>query len=211
MPELSPAKTICLAISGASGFPYAQRLLQCLLQAGCSVHLLISDAAKEVARLEMDMQLPASAADTRQFFLELLNVDVETTQAQLHCYESRDWLSPVASGSAHMDAMVVCPCSTGTLASIATGQSNNLIQRAATVTLKESRRLIIVPRETPVSSIQLEHMLKLSQMGVRIVPASPGFYQKPQSVNDLVDFIVARILQQLDMPHDLLPQWGMPS
>lgn len=203
------SKTICLAISGASGFPYAQRLLQCLLQSGCQVHLLISEAAREVARLEMDLQLPESALALRDFFLESLNVDIHKSGANLYCYEAKDWLSPVASGSAPIDAMVVCPCSTGTLASIATGQSNNLIERAATVTLKESRRMVIVPRETPVSAIQLEHMLKLSQMGVRIVPASPGFYQKPKSIADLIDFMVARILQQLDMQHNLFPQWGM--
>ncbi|NRB37562.1 MAG: UbiX family flavin prenyltransferase [Pseudomonadales bacterium] len=205
----SATKTICLAISGASGFPYAQRLLQCLLQKGCRVHLLISDAAREVARLEMGLQLPEDVETLRDFLLNLLDIDLQQTNAQLHCYTSRDWLSPVASGSAHMDAMVVCPCSTGTLAAIATGQSHNLIQRAATVTLKESRRLIIMPRETPVSAIQLEHMLKLSQLGVRIVPASPGFYQQPKTVADLIDFMVARLLQQLDIPHDLLPQWGM--
>ena len=203
------SKTICLAISGASGFPYAQRLLQCLLQSGCQVHLLISDAAREVARLEMDMLLPESAPALGDYFIKSLAVDMQASGAALYCYESKDWLSPVASGSAAIDAMVVCPCSTGTLAAIATGQSNNLIERAATVMLKESRRLVIVPRETPVSVIQLEHMLKLSQIGVRMVPASPGFYQKPQSIADLIDFMVARILQQLDMPHNLFPQWGM--
>ena len=127
------------------------------------------------------------------------------------CYSKKDWSSPVASGSAPIESMVVCPCSTGTLAAIATGQSNNLIDRAATVMLKESRRLLIVPRETPVSAIQLEHMLKLAQMSVRIIPASPGFYHKPESVADMVDFMVARILQQLDLPHELISAWGMES
>ena len=202
------SKTICLAISGASGFLYAQRLLQCLLKADCTVHLLVSDAAREVARLEVGLTLPESAEDLRQYFLHALTQNPKVHDHQLFCYENRDWLSPVASGSAPIDAMVVCPCSTGTLASIAMGLSNNLTERAATVTLKESRRLVIVPRETPVSAIQLEHMLKLAQLGVRIVPASPGFYQQPQSIDDLVDFMVARILQQLDLPQNIMPAWG---
>lgn len=117
-------------------------------------------------------------------------------------------MAPVASGSGAPSSMVVVPCSMGTLSAIATGASNNLIERAADVTLKERRQLIIVPREAPYSSIHLENMLKLSQMGAVILPASPGFYHQPQSVDDLIDFVVARILNQLDIPQTMLPRWG---
>ena len=199
-----PEKTICLAISGASGFPYAVRLLQCLLQQEATVHLVISDAAKEVARLECGYEVPQRAKEQPAFFRQLVNEQ----KGKLHCYEQNDWLSPIASGSAPMDAMVVCPCSTGTLSAIANGASDNLIERGATVCLKEHRRLLIVPRETPVSAIQLEHMHKLACLSVRILPASPGFYHHPQTISDLVDFVVARILQHLDMPNHLVPQWG---
>ena len=199
-------KSICLAITGASGFQYAEKLLSALLHQECQVHLLVSDAAREVARLESDILLPDTAEELCAYFLDKSKVEQRDL---LTCYEKRDWLSPVASGSSNIDAMVICPCSTGTLASVANGQSNNLIERAATVFLKEYKRMIIVPRETPVSAIQLEHQLKLAQLGVRILPASPGFYHKPQSIDDLINFMVARILQHLDLPHDLVPQWGM--
>jgi 4-hydroxy-3-polyprenylbenzoate decarboxylase len=198
-------KTICLAISGASGFQYAVRLLQCLLEQDITVHLVVSDAAKEVARLECGYQIPQTISAYPDFFRELAG----TSKGTLYAYEQKDWSSPVASGSANINAMVVCPCSTGTLSSIANGNSDNLIERGATVCLKEHRRLVIVPREMPVSAIQLEHMHKLACLGVRVLPASPGFYHKPQSINDLIDFVVARILQQLDLPHDLVPQWGV--
>ena len=199
----SSSKTVCLAITGASGFVYALRLLQCLLQQQCRVHLLVSDAAREVARLEHNMPLPAEPAALRRLLREQLGEGGE-----LYCYGKHDWQSPVASGSAMIDAMVVCPCSTGTLSAIACGASNNLVERAATVALKEHRRLIIVPREMPFSAIQFEHMHKLAQLGVRVMPASPGFYHQPQSIGDMIDFVVARILQHLDMPQQLLPAWG---
>lgn len=198
-------KTICLAISGASGFQYGLRLLECLLAQDCVVYLLVSDAAREVARLENDLQVPADPQLQQQFFRQY----VKTGNGTLSCYGREDWLAPVASGSARMDAMVVCPCSTGTLSAIANGNSNNLIERAATVCLKEYRRLIVVPREMPMSVIQFEHMHKLASIGVRVMPASPGFYHKPKSVADMVDFVVARILQQLDLPQGLLQEWGV--
>ena len=200
-------KTICLAISGTSGFQYALRLLQCLLQQDCRVHLLVSDAAREVARLEADLLIPEESDQQSLFFRQETKVEA----GHLFCYSKKDWLSPVASGSAKIDAMVVCPCSTGTLSAIANGSSNNLIERAATVSLKEHRRLVIVPREMPMSAIQFEHMHKLASIGVRVMPASPGFYHKPQSVDDIIDFVVARILQQLDLPQTLVPQWGLDT
>ena len=127
---------------------------------------------------------------------------------QIKVFGKEDWMSPVASGSGAPAAMVVIPCSTGTLSAIASGACNNLIERAADVTLKERRQLIIVPREAPYSSIHLEHMLKLSNLGAVILPASPGFYQRPQSVDDMIDFIVARVLNLLGIPQTLLKQWG---
>lgn len=200
-------KTICLAITGASGFHYALRLLQCLLQQDCTVYLLVSDAAREVARLENGLAIPADPLQQQDFFRK----QSDTAKGELYCYAKQDWLSPVASGSAKIDAMVVCPCSTGTLSAIANGSSNNLIERAATVILKEYRRLIVVPREMPMSVIQFEHMHKLASIGVRVMPACPGFYHKPQSVADIIDFVVARILQQLDLPQGLLDQWGVAA
>lgn len=197
-------RTICLAITGASGFVYSLRLLQCLLQQDCDVHVLVSDAAREVARLEHDLLLPEAAADLRRVLREKAGPG-----GNLYCYDKRDWQSPVASGSAPIDAMVVCPCSTGTLSAIANGASNNLVERAATVALKEHRRLIVMPREMPFSAIQLEHMHKLATLGVRVMPASPGFYHKPQGIEQLIDFVVARILQHLDLPHQLVPAWGI--
>ena len=127
---------------------------------------------------------------------------------QIRVYGKEDWMAPVASGSGAPSAMVVVPCSTGTLSAIATGACNNLIERAADVALKERRQLILVPREAPFSSIHLENMLKLSNMGAVILPAAPGFYHQPQTVDDLIDFVVARILNQLGIPQDMLPRWG---
>lgn len=201
---MSKPHSICLAITGASGFVYGLRLLQVLLQQNKEVHLLLSDAAREVARLEHDMVL-ASDADS---LIAQLGEQLQVSTERLFCYEKTDWLSPVASGSAAIDAMVICPCSTGTLAAVANGMSNNLIERAATVALKERRPLILLPREMPLSAIQLELMHKLAMMNVAILPASPGFYHKPQSIEDMVDFVVARILQQLNLPQQLMSPWG---
>jgi 4-hydroxy-3-polyprenylbenzoate decarboxylase len=127
---------------------------------------------------------------------------------QIRVYDKEDWMAPAASGSGAPTAMVVVPCSTGTLSAIAAGACNNLIERAADVAIKERRQLILVPREAPFSSIHLENMLKLSNLGVTILPASPGFYHQPQSIDDLIDFVVARILNCLNIPQDMLPRWG---
>jgi 4-hydroxy-3-polyprenylbenzoate decarboxylase len=198
-------RTICLALTGASGMPYGLRLLDCLLAAGCRVQLLYSPAAQIVARQEMDFELPSRPADAKAALLARLPaVDPE----MLAVFGREEWFAPVASGSNPPDAMVVCPCSMGTLAGIAQGLSDNLIERAADVVLKESRKLILVPRETPFSIIHLENMLRLARAGAVILPPSPGFYGHPQAVGDLVDFVVARILDQLGVPHALLPRWG---
>jgi 4-hydroxy-3-polyprenylbenzoate decarboxylase len=197
--------TVCLALTGASGMPYGLRLLECLLAAGCRVQLLYSQAAQVVARQEMGIELPSRPAEAKAALLARLPaVDPE----KLAVFGREEWFAPVASGSNPPDAMVVCPCSMGTLAAIAQGLADNLIERAADVVLKEGRKLVLVPRETPFSVIHLENMLRLARAGAVIVPPSPGFYNHPQTVTDLVDFVVARILDQIAVPHDLARRWG---
>ena len=198
-------KTMCLALTGASGMPYGLRLLECLLATGCNVQLLYSQAAQIVARQEMDLELPTRPAEAKAALLTRYPaVDPE----KLAVFGREEWFAPVASGSNPPDAMVVCPCSMGTLAAIAHGLADNLIERAADVVLKEGRKLILVPRETPFSVIHLENMLRLARAGAVILPPSPGFYHHPQTVADLVDFVVARVLDQLAVPHALMRRWG---
>lgn len=200
MPE-----TVCLALTGASGLPYGLRLLECLLAAGCRVQLLYSQAAQVVARQEMNLELPSRPAEARAALLARMPaVDPE----KLAVFGREEWFAPVASGSNPPDAMVVCPCTMGTLAAIAQGLSDNLIERAADVVLKEGRQLILVPRETPFSTIHLENMLRLARAGAVILPPSPGFYHHPREIGDIVDFVVARILDQLRVPHELMRRWG---
>ena len=197
-------RRVTLAVTGASGSLYALRLLECLVQADVEVFFLISQAAQLVMATETDLKLPPKPQAMEAFLTE----HYQAKAGQIRVFGKQDWMSPVASGSGAPSTMVVCPCSTGTLSAIATGASNNLIERAADVALKERRQLILVPRESPYSTIHLENMLKLSQMGVTILPASPGFYHQPQSINDLVDFVVARILNQLGIKQTLLKRWG---
>lgn len=197
-------RTITLAMTGASGAQYGLRLLQCLLAADCKVFLLLSEAAQVVIRTETELDLPETTEE-QQIYLSTL---FDTDDNQLQLLEKDDWFSPVASGSSSPSSMVICPASGGTLSAIAHGASNNLIERAADVALKERRQLILVPRETPYSQIHIENMLKLTQMGAIILPASPGFYMQPQTINELIDFIVARILDQLGLEQDLMPRWG---
>ncbi|MBB3061245.1 UbiX family flavin prenyltransferase [Microbulbifer rhizosphaerae] len=199
------AKTVTLAITGASGAQYGLRLLQCLLAADCRVWLLLSDAAKVVIDTETDCRLPQQGDEELE---EFFHRRFDAREGQLQLFGKRDWFSPVASGSGSAASMVICPASGGTLSAIACGASNNLVERAADVALKERRQLILVPREAPYSEIHLENMLKLTRMGAVILPASPGFYQKPKSVEDLVDFVVARLLDQLGIEQKLLPKWG---
>jgi 4-hydroxy-3-polyprenylbenzoate decarboxylase len=197
--------TVCLALTGASGLPYGLRLLECLLGAGCRVQLLYSQAAQIVARQELDFELPSRPAEAKAALLARFpGVDGD----RLLVFGREEWFAPVASGSNPPDAMIVCPCSMGTLAAIAQGLSDNLIERAADVVLKEGRKLVLVPRETPFSAIHLENMLRLSRAGAVILPPSPGFYHHPQSVQDIVDFVVARVLDQIAVPHTLMQRWG---
>ncbi len=196
---------IALAMTGASGACYGLRLLQCLLAADYPVYFLISKAALLVMATETQLSLPSKPRALQDKLGELY----QAKRGQLQVFGREQWTAPVASGSAPLAAMVVCPCSTGALSAIASGASNNLIERAADVTIKEKRRLILVPRETPFSAIHLENMLKLAQLGVTILPANPGFYQRPQSLEDMVDFVVARILNQLGIAQDLSLPWGI--
>lgn len=202
--DLMKPRSITLAITGASGAQYGLRLLQCLLAADCKVFLMISSAAEVVIRTETDLDLPRDLEDQQALLSELYGADDD----QLQLLAKDDWFAAVASGSSSPSSMVICPASGGTLSAIAHGASNNLIERAADVALKERRKLIVVPRETPYSEIHLENMLKLTQMGVIVLPASPGFYMQPQTVEELVDFIVARILDQLGVQQELMPRWG---
>lgn len=184
--------------------PYGMRLLELLLAAGARVYLMYSQAAQIVAHQEMQLVLPSRAREAEELFSRRFKVE----QGQLRVFGREDWLAPVASGSNPADAMVVCPCTMGTLAAIAAGISQKLIERSADVMLKENRKLILVPRETPFSAIHLENMLKLARSGAIILPPNPGFYHHPQDIHDLVDFVVARILDHVGVTHTLMPRWG---
>ncbi|MBN0989762.1 UbiX family flavin prenyltransferase [Amphritea sp. RP18W] len=198
---------ITLAITGASGAQYGLRLLECLVAARCQVLVMISKAAQVVIATETDEALPGSAKEQEVWLTQRFSA----TAGQIRVFGREQWMAPVASGSGAPGKMVVCPCSTGALSAIATGASNNLIERAADVALKERRQLILVPREAPYSEIHLEHMLKLTRMGCVVIPASPGFYNRPQTIEDMIDFVVARILNQLQIEQNLLPRWGEDS
>lgn len=189
-------REIIFGISGASGAPYARRLLACLADTpDVHVHLVISPAARQILRTE----------------LSLRDVRVETLLGReadnVTVYAHRDIGARIASGSFLADSMVICPCSAHTLAAIACGLGDNLITRAAMVMLKERRRLLLVPRETPLSTIELENMARLSRDGAVILPACPGFYLRPRTIDDLVDFVVGRVLDQLHVEHALVPRW----
>jgi 4-hydroxy-3-polyprenylbenzoate decarboxylase len=200
----SPAASVTLGLTGASGIGYGLRLLECLLAAGVDVALVYSQAAQIVAKQELDLALPARAPDAERYLRERY----PGAGDRLRVYGREDWYAPVASGSNPSDAMVICPCSMGTLAAVATGLADNLIERAADVALKEGRKLVIVPRETPFSVIHLENMLRLARAGAVILPANPGFYMHPRSVDEVVDFVVARVLDQLGVRHELVRRWG---
>ena len=208
------AKSISLAWTGASGAPYGLKLLECLLNADYQVFLMISSAARVVLATEHGLKLSANSDKAHEQLIGHLtevNASLATSASlagQLVVLGKEEWFSPPASGSAAPKQMVICPCSTGTLAAVATGMSNNLLERAADVVIKERGQLILVPRETPFSAIHLEHMLSLSRLGVTIMPAAPGFYHNPKSVEDLVDFMVARILDHLGVDHALTSRWG---
>lgn len=200
-------KTIAVAFTGASGLPYGMRLVECLLAAGVQVQLLYSQAAQVVARQEMDFTLPARSADAESE----LSARFAASPGQLKVYGLQEWFAPLASGSNPPDGYVICPCTMGTLAKLAAGMADDLITRAADVVLKEGRKLIIVPRETPFSVIHLENMLRLARAGAVILPPNPGFYHHPTDIRGVIDFVVARILDQLGVPQTLMAKWGSPE
>ncbi len=201
---MSQPQRITLALTGASGMPYGLRLLECLLQAKVQVYLLYSQAAQIVIKQEIGETWPSRAKEVET----MLRTRYGLAEGLLQVFGREEWFAPVASGSNPADAMVICPCTMGTLAAVAAGMSDNLIERAADVSIKEGKKLIVVPRETPYSALHLENMLKLARLGVCILPPNPGFYHHPQSVEALVDFVVARILDQLSVPHSLMKRWG---
>lgn len=204
---MNPAepRRIALAITGASGVQYAFRLLECLLLAGVRVHLMISKPGQVVVGMDTDWTLPGRPADIKAFLLDKYPVD----PALLDVYGPDHWTAPVASGSGVPEAMVVCPCTTGSLAAMAAGNCNSLMERAADVVLKERKKLILMPREMPFNDIHLENMLRLSRAGAVIMPPNPAFYTHPKTVDDIIDFVVARVLDQLDVAQQLTPRWGL--
>lgn len=198
-------RRIALAITGASGVQYTFRLLECLLEADIRVHLMVSKPAQVVVGMDTDLTLPARASDMKAYLLDRFGGDA----GELDVYGQDQWTAPVASGSGVPEAMVVCPCTTGTLAAMAAGTCNNLIERAADVVLKEGRKLIVMPREMPFNAIHLENMLRLNRAGAVIMPPNPAFYTRPESIDELIDFVVARVLDQLDVPQNLSMRWGL--
>lgn len=197
-------KKLVLAITGGSGAAYAVRLTEVLLAAGAEVHLSISPAGQLVIQQEL-----GRAVDVKNFTqLSLLGASGMDTRGTLHYYHYTDMMAPIASGSFLTDGMVVCPCSGSTLGSIAHSLGNNLIHRAAEVHLKERRKLILVPRETPLSLPQITNMKLATEAGAIVLPAAPGFYHGASTISDLVDFVVARICDQLTIEHRLMKRWG---
>lgn len=197
-------RTVTVGITGASGAQYGLRLVECLLQADWTVYLTFTRAAQIVIGSETDCRLPGRTAEQTRHLSELF----KAREGQLRVFGDEEWTSPLASGSGAPRKMVVCPATMATLSAIANGASENLLERAADVVIKERGDLVIVPRETPFSAIHLENMLKLARLGVSILPANPGFYNRPTKVDELVDFIVARVLDQLGVAHRLSRRWG---
>jgi len=192
---------IFLGITGASGARYAARLLEALTEADCEVGVCASAAGLEVIATELYGDARLSRDETLARF-------TEHARGEVTVYDPQDWRAPYASGSAKVDAYVICPCSMGTLGTIASGAMSNLIQRAASVALKEDRRLVLMPRETPLSTIHLENMLTVRRAGATVLFLAPGFYHGAQSMDDLVDFMVARALDQLGLENALIRRWG---
>ena len=198
---------ILVAMTGASGAAYGLRLIDALLRAERAVQVVLSGPGRTVVNTETPLRLGKSPAEIRKGLLAHLGRD-EASAPPLRVFADDDWFAPPASGSNPPAAVVVCPCTTGTLGAVAAGTSRNLIERAADVALKEGRRLVLVVRETPLSAVHLENMLRLARAGAAILPANPGFYHRPETVSDLVDFVVARILDRIGVEHHLAPRWA---
>jgi 4-hydroxy-3-polyprenylbenzoate decarboxylase len=197
-------RPISLALTGASGAQYGLKLLECLVRSGRTVYVMMSRPAQIVIGMETDLALPGRGTEIAARLTEVC----KATDGQIRVFGQEEWTAPVASGSNAPAAMVICPCSMATVASLASGASRNLIERAGDVMLKEKRPLIIVPRETPLSIIHLENLLRLARAGATVLPANPGFYGRPQRIEELVDFVVARILDHLGIEHELVRRWG---
>ncbi|HEY5674771.1 MAG TPA: flavin prenyltransferase UbiX [Malonomonas sp.] len=197
---------IVVGITGASGSIYGLRLIEELLRAQKQVSVLLSNAGRQVLSFETGLQLAEKPQDCQRQLRNRFDADDE-----LRYYAINDFFAPVASGSSAPDALVICPCSMGTVGRIAAGLSDSLLERVADVILKERRQLLLVPRETPFNQLHLENLLRLSQAGAQILPAMPAFYQKPQSVEDLVDFVVGKVLDSLGVEHQLFKRWGADS
>ena len=194
-----------IAITGASGAPYGLRLLQELVKGGHTVSLCMSREGISILHDETGLMLKGSETDIQNILERTLRAE----KGQFRYFEEENLYAPIASGSSKVDAMIVMPCSMKTLASIAHGFASNLIERAADVMLKEKRKLIIVPRETPLSAVHLRNMLALAEIGCHIIPAMPAFYHHPKSIQDMVDFIVGRVMDSLGLENDLSPRWGL--
>ena len=199
------ASDLVLALTGASGSPYGVRLLEVLLRAGRTVHLTISAAAVEVLQQELDRTVRLDRFDLADLLGEAAGA---ATPGQVQYHHFRDFRAGIASGSFLTGGMAVCPCSMGTLAAIAHGVSENLIHRAADVHLKERRKLVLVPRETPLGLIGLRNMVAVTEAGAVVLPAMPAFYTRPQGIADIIDFVVGRVCDQLGVEHGLLRRWS---
>jgi 4-hydroxy-3-polyprenylbenzoate decarboxylase len=199
-----PLNPVAVALTGASGMQYALRLLECLVRADVGVYVMVSKAARAVLSYELDLVLPSQTHQAERFLADRFGAKA----GQLQVFGAEEWTAPTASGTGAPQAMVVCPCTMGTLSAIANGSSDDLIARSADVVIKEHKRLILVPRETPLSVIHLRNMTTLAELGVLILAANPGFYHRPRSVADVVDFIVARILDHLDVEHAVGRRWS---
>jgi len=210
MTENRSTKHYVVAITGASGSVYGVTLVSELLQAGHRVSLLLTSAGRQVLKHEMNLNWPEAIKEQRLQVQEYFASQVQEYFASIavDCLAVDDFWSSAASGSGTIDGMIVIPCSMGTAGRIAGGLSGNLLERAADVMLKERRPLILVPRETPFNTIHLENLLRLSRAGAVILPAMPGFYHAPKEIDELVNFVVGKVLDQLDVPHDLFARWG---
>lgn len=197
-------RTVSVGLTGASGAQYGLRLIECLIKADHTVYVMFTKAAQIVVGSETDCRLPGRTAEQTRYLSTLFGA----REGQLRVFGDEEWTSPVASGSGAPLRMAVCPASMATVSAIANGASENLLERAADVVIKERGNLVVVPRETPFSTIHLENMLRLSRAGVSILPANPGFYNRPAKVGEMVDFIVARVLDQFGIEHELTKRWG---
>ncbi len=196
-------KNIVLAMTGASGSIYGLKLGKELIASGASLTILLSNAGVQVIRTETALDLSGEELDT----IRVLEAYFRPKPGQLHYYAETDFFAPVASGSSAPDAMVICPCSMGTLSRVACGNSETLLERCADVMLKERRPLVLVPRETPLNEIHLENMLKLARLGAAIVPAMPAFYHEPETIDDLVNFVVGKVLDTMGIENSLYKRW----